>query len=405
VRIANTTVVGYPTCTFSNNSPSAQCQFFFTSNGNEGNSEPGGNNPDAYELAHPVQRAFMGDINKSGAVKWLRLTADTNCDGVPEFGLSETGEAASVPSGTNCFFMTMGLQGGLAKDQDEPPIQLNIGATSQSAILDCDPNQPNLKDEIQNGCQTPFNAKNKFDTSPLCPPDSPGQFFNSPKAPPFNPPDNYPPWRCVLTQTSNAANQVEEGLNLRLFGVSNNPTCPSDAGTTWVKGRNYWHNANNGPGATGANDGSVYDNSTFADDRVGYGVTDPDPSDNLPNRLKSNDPRLVTLFFTPYNSFTGNGNEIYPIAGFGDFYVTGYGRVNGNRQFNGGAPEDPCTRGNSDPSPGAGNKPPADIDMSGNGVIAWGHFVKEVIPSVNGIPTGVRCDPISFDPCIPVLTE
>ena len=380
------------------NNFSATCQWFYTAQGRTGN-----NLTDAQIFANPVQRAFMGNINRSGAVKWLRLTADTNCDGVPDYGLSETGEAASIPSGgCNQFFMTMGLQGGLSKDQDEPPIQLNIGATSQSSVLDCDPNDPNLKDEVQNGCQSPFYAKNKFNTNPLCPPDSPGTFFNSPKAAPFGPPDNYPPWRCVLTQTSNAANQVEQGFNLRFFGVSNNPTCPADNPNSFVKGRNYWHNANNGTSNSGSNDGSYADSVTFADDRVGYGVTDPDPSDNLSNRLKPTDPRLVTLFFTPYDSFTGNGNEIYPIVGFGDFYITGYGFINGSGNLSN---DDPCSSGSAYASPGAGNKPPPDVDTSSQGVIAWGHFVKEVVPSSNGIATGVKCDPMSFDPCVPVLTQ
>jgi hypothetical protein len=339
---------------------------------------------------NPLQRAFMGNINRSGAVKWLRLTADTNCDGIPEFGLDETGQGASVPSsGCNQFFMTMGLQGGLAKDQDEPPIQLNIGATSQSAVLDCDPNLSNLKDEIQNGCQTPLYAKNQFNTSPLCPPDSSGTFFTSPKSPPFD--TSYPPWRCVLTQTSNAANQVDQGFNLRLFGVSNNPLCPSDDANAFVTGRNYWHNANN-----------LNDNFTFADDRVAYGVTDVNPNDNLSNRLRPSDPRLVTLFFTPYDSFTGSGNEIYPIVGFGDFYITGYGFINGSGNL---TVEDPCSTGNSDPSPGAGNKPPPDLDTSSQGSVAWGHFVKTVVPSGQGAATGTPCNPLTFDPCIPVLTE
>ena len=99
----------------------------------------------------------MGDINKSGPVKFLHMYADLTCDGFGpgDFGLGETGEAASIdpnPADPPCFMMEMGLQGAIAKDQDEVPIQLNIGATSQSSVLDCDPNIPNLKDEIVQGC-------------------------------------------------------------------------------------------------------------------------------------------------------------------------------------------------------------------------------------------------------------
>jgi Putative Flp pilus-assembly TadE/G-like len=408
VRLTHTTVAGFPTCRFNLNSPSANCEFYYTATGMSGN-EP--LNPAI--LANPVQRAFMGEIDKSGPVAWLRTEADCTGDTVAEYGLPETSQAASLsgskpsyfsgdPSCTQTpkYFLDMGLQGGLAKDQDEPPIQINIGRTSQSAILDCDPSVPNLKDEIQESCGNPpiTYARNVFDTTPLCPPDSPGQFFDTPKASPFNPPDNYPPWRCALTQTSNAANQIEQGLNARLFGDPSNPTCPADPGNTtgkeFASGRNYWHNANNDN-----------DNYTFADNGVPYGATDPNPADNLPDRLGTggHDPRLVTLFFTTYDSFTGNGNEIYPIVGFGNFYITGYGRVNGSGNWQGGQPEDPCTDGGGDPSPGAGRKTPPDIDMSGNGVIVWGHFVKVVTP--RGRATGVICKPNEFQPCTPTLVQ
>jgi hypothetical protein len=393
VRLTKTTVGSGASQVQCPQTPSALCEWYYTAQGRGG---LGIVPTDAQILANPVQRAFMGDINKSGAVKWLRLAASTGCTGAPDLGIPETAGAASVQTGTRCFYLTMGLQGGLAKDQDEPPIQLNIGATSQSAVLDCDPNIPNLKGEIVTGCQDPVYARNRFDTSPRCP--DANQFFNSPKAAPFNPPDNYPPWRCVLTQPTAAPNQIVQGLSERLFGDSSNPSCPADPGNTtgqeWRKGRNYWHNANN-----------TNTNFTFADDRVGYGVTDPNPADNLPNRIKTSDPRLVTLFFTPYDSFTGSGNATYPVVGFGTFYITGYAEVLGNGNFQGGKPEDPCTTGNTNPSPGAGNKPPPDLDAGTSGAVAWGHFVKEVVPNPSATPSGIICRPTDFQPCLPVLVE
>ena len=101
----------------------------------------------------------------------------------------------------------------------------------------------------------------------------------------------------------------DAGFNQRLFGVNNNPTCPAET-SNFVPGRNYWHDANN-----------VFDNFTFAQDN---------PAPPRGNRLKFlEDPRYVTLFFTPYDSFTSSGNETFPIVGFGGFYVTGYGRTTG----------------------------------------------------------------------------
>ena len=158
------------------------------------------------------------------------------------------------------------------------------------------------------------------------------------------------------------------------------------------RGRNYWHRDNND-----------YDDETFAWD----GDTPSDESDDWGNELADNDPRLVTLFFTTYDSFTGPGNEVYPIVGFGNFYITGYGRTS-NGSWQGGSPDDPCDEGNDgDLLNGNGNEPPPDIDFSRNTTWAWGHFVKDVTPApftTGG--SGVLCNPeASFQPCVAVLVE
>src|SRR5207342_2903556 len=156
-----------------------------------------------------------------------------------------------------------------ARDQDEPPIAFNLGDnSSQRAYVDCDPNISNLKSEIVAGCGTP--------------PYSASRFFNTPKPSPFA---NWPPFRCVLTQTGNSS-QVIQGFNDRIFNKTNNPTCPGDNALAYVKGRNYWHRMNNG-----------YDAETFAWDGQGS----PGPNGTAKgNTLRSDDPRLVSLFFTTY---------------------------------------------------------------------------------------------------------
>lgn len=194
-------------------------------------------------------------------------------------------------------------------------------------------------------------------------------------------------------------NQLVEGLNLRLFGVANNPDCPTEVDPTkFYPGRNYWHNANN------QNDGW-----SFYDDR---GTTTP--VDDLRNRLNPDDPRLVNLFFTTYDSFTGSGQEVFPIVGFGAFYITGYGRLNGSGNFQGGEPDDPCDDGNSgnplDGLPaGVGNEPPPDlIDCGGScsGTVVWGHFIVPVDTGGGSTPSDEVCDPEeSLMPCRPVLVE
>ena len=114
----------------------------------------------------------MGDIDLSGSIKWIRMAADTNgaCDSATFFG-SETGQAASVPSGgTPCFYVDVGLQGSIPEDQDEYPIAFNISTTSQHQLLDCDPNIPQgqIDDAIAAGCG-PWYQGHDFIQAPLCP--------------------------------------------------------------------------------------------------------------------------------------------------------------------------------------------------------------------------------------------
>ena len=366
------------------------CRWFYTSD------PPSTTAPtDAGILASPIQRSFMGDLERTGPVRWIRLSTDANCDHKTKsdrvVGADPlTGEnAASQPVGLmRCYVVDLGLAAGLARDQDEPPIAFNLGDnSSQRAYIDCDDDIPNLKSEIVTGCQQPAYSSNKFNTSPLCP--SSAGFFSTPKTTPF---DNWPPFRCVLTQTGNSS-QVIQGFNERIFAKANNPTCPGDA-SGYVVGRNYWHRLNNG-----------HDGETFAWDGTGTGTTGDPNGAAKGNTLRSDDPRLVTLFFTTYDSFTDTGNEVYPIVGFGNFYVTGYGEtING--KWKGGQPDDPCADGAAD-APAAGNNPPVDVDMSRNTRWVWGHFVKDVVPAGRSLGgTGEICNPISsFDPCVAVLVE
>jgi Putative Flp pilus-assembly TadE/G-like len=392
VRLRRSSVPGITEC---NNDPASDyhnnCRWFFTSSTVSRDTPPTGQQV----LDFPVHRSFMGHLERTGPLKWLRLTVDKDCDpltlGDRIIGRDLiTGEdAASQQIGEQrCYAVDLGMAGGLAQDQDEPPIAFNLGDnSSQRAYVDCDPDIANLKSEILMGCQWPPYAANKFDTTPYCP--GTAGFFDK-----ANPPmAGWPPYRCVLTQTGNSS-QVIQGFNERIFNKSNNPNCPNDNAFSYVKGRNYWHRLNND-----------YDAETFAWDGTGSGG--PGDPDGTPkgNTLRSDDPRLVTLFFTTYDSFTSTGNEVYPIVGFGNFYVTGYGEtINGG--WKGGRPEDPCDDGNG-LSIGAGNTPPPDIDMSRNTRWVWGHFVKDVTPApftTGG--SGVLCNPeASFQPCVAVLVE
>ena len=379
VRLKNTFVPGKPNCSDTNYN--GQCEWYFTGNGRQ-DTQPS----NAFILAHPVQRSFMGDDDRSGPIKFLRLNADRGCNnlaGLPDYQDNEAGNQPSSQS--QCYYVEMGLKGALAVDQDEPPIAFNL-KQSQSAFLDCDPNIPNIKDEIVTGCQSIDYATNDFARNPPCPNLTSWAQIQSPPAPYDT---EWPPVTCVLTQTGNPT-QLVDGFLERFFNDSTNPACPSEGSgpaPEFVRGRNYWHDANN------ANDDDKF---TFAE--------------TLPTNVHGNglgtggdDPRKVILFMTGFSSFGGSGNKLFPIVTFGTFYVTGVGvgRPGGGLNI-----LDPCDGGSSNPSPGAGNKPPADLKTEPGGAYVWGHFIDNVVPTTGAIPSNELCEPeVDFMPCVPVLVE
>jgi hypothetical protein len=377
VRLKNTTVAGFPNCT--NNNFSANCQWFFTSAGRSQNPPT-----TAQIFANPLQRNFMGDIDLSGPVKWLNLWADLGCDGwgLGDFGLGETGQAASVPTGATCFKLDMGLQGAISRDQDEYPIAFNVSTTSQHQLLDCDPTIPQgqIDDAIAQGCG-PWYTAHDFIVNPLCP----GQntFFTLPQPSPWQ---GWDPKTCVKTRPTASGNQLQQGFNQRFFGQKVNPSCPADI-AGYQKGRNYWNDANNvNDTITDPLTGLTYDTT----------YTELGPLGAHGNAIPKGDPRLVTLFFTAYDSFGSNGQFTFPIVGLGRFYITGYGRA--------GTPDDPCSGGDSSGIPGAGRLAPPDLNF-GNNYYVWGHFVKDVLLTGSATPSGIACDPTSLSPCVPVLVD
>ena len=334
VRLRKTTV-GATAC---GNNFSSTCEWFFTADGTVTTAPT-----DATALAKPVQRAFRGNSLTASSVQWLRLVADQGCDGSANFVDLEAG---SLPAGScSGFVADMGLKGGLAKDATEQPILFNDGVgSSQMGSVDCDPNIPQgqiLTDGVQFGCG-PLYARHPFDNVyvPLCP--AANSIFSGYPAGNPGPPWNdgrWPPIRCVKTRPTGSMNQLEDGLNLRFFNDKNNPSCPADT-AAFAKGRNYWDKDTN------AANGQLYGYKEGAHD----------------TNFNPNDPRIVTIFLVPTEAFAGNGQNTYPIAGFVQVYITGYGRIQGNGSVN---IDDPCP----------GSAPPADLDLSGgnsSGEAMWG---------------------------------
>jgi len=302
---------------------------------------PNNNNcSDFFDGQAAVQRFYRGQDQFSGPI---RTATVWNLDGAsPTAGLG----ANAYPVGsTHSLFATVTVAGGVASDSSDSAIQLRV-AGAQAAI-DCDPNIPNFRQELTQGC-TPLYTQNTrlTQTDPCNPPygTSVNALFTSPN-PPF--------WQCVATQTGSSIGPFTDGILGRVYngGVvctgGGCPGCPANT-APFVAGRNYWT--------------SDWTGGTFT--------------------VRDDDPRLVLLFMVPFGAFRSSGNALFPITNFGAFYITGWG---GNG-------------GGSDSCPGADPSVPQ----------GWlsGHFVKYKLPSnVGGGGGPGTCDPTGTTPCVAVLTQ
>lgn len=154
-------------------------------------------------------------------------------------------------------------------------------------------------------------------------------------------PDSNTPIDCVPPATGNKQNQVAEGMNQRVLGSTKPTACTSP---------NHWKEF------------------TF--------------TNGVPN-VSPTDPRVVTVFVTPYGSFGGSGGSTsFPIADFATFYVTGW-------QDSGNGFNNPC-QGKGD-------------DTAEPGTIV-GHFIKyvETAPTGGG---GSICNLSLLNECIAILTN
>jgi hypothetical protein len=232
---------------------------------------------------------------------------------------------------TQDLVVKIGIVGNLANAQsvNDPVVSLRVIGGSQNQSLDCDPAASKLKDELAFGC-VPQYAKN---TGTTCP-GSVTTLWGSPQ-----------PWPCVAVQTGSATNQVPAGLNQRVLGSEKPSVCPP-------------------LGQPGHNNWSMFE----------------DPG------LPPGDPRIVSVFLTPFGSFDGSGNTTVPVTNFATFYVTGW-------TAQGGGFANPCQGNGDDPVPG---------DDAGYIV---GHFIKYVFALNSGGGSGELCDFTSFGSCVAVLTN
>jgi hypothetical protein len=218
-----------------------------------------------------AQRVFAGDesLTVSGPIKMLRVS---------ENGVA--GANSFAQGASHNLVVTLGLKPSLqnAASINDPIVSLKVaGGGSQNQALDCDPAQSNLRDELSNGCGPPYKVN---DGSAACP-GGQQALWGSPA-----------PWQCVAISTGATVGQVTQGVNERVLGQANSPSCTAP---------NNW--------------------ADFPDfDRA--------------------DPRIVQVFVTPFGAFGGSGGTTVPVLGFATFYITGW--HNGGCQ---GLGDDPAGQG------------------------------------------------------------
>jgi hypothetical protein len=142
-------------------------------------------------------------------------------------------------------------------------------------------------------------------------------------------------WFCVWTKTGQSPNQVSAGMNMRLLGNEKPVACTAP---------NHW----------------------------------PD--------YAPNDPRIIPVFLVPFGSFTGSGNDSFPVSDFAFFYITGW-----TGQGNGFA--NPCQGNGDDPVP-----------ANDAGLIV-GHFIKHVDTVNVGGAGATACDLTTISGCVAVMTR
>jgi hypothetical protein len=147
-------------------------------------------------------------------------------------------------------------------------------------------------------------------------------------------------------QTGTNANAPARGLNLRVYGdESPGGQCPAD-------GRNRY-------------------------DQNGDGIPD----------YPTDDRRLLPLFLVPFGSFDGSGNDVVPVTGFAQFYVTGW-------TSNGAGFRNPCKDDGDQFVPGTEDD---------NGSMS-GYFVVRIAPNEGG-GGEETCDVTSIGGCVAVMTR
>ncbi len=155
----------------------------------------------AFEGGNMVQRPFEGSLDTSGPIQQVDIF---------ESGVSTSGAHSFEQGTTHTLGVTIATAGTLRTQADatDPVIFLRVtGSRNQS--IDCDPDIPNLADELAQGCGPAYTINSTL----TCP--SYNELWGTPQ-----------PWDCVKVQTGGAVGQVERGMKDRILGGSNSCTAP-----------------------------------------------------------------------------------------------------------------------------------------------------------------------------------
>ncbi|MGH3060401.1 MAG: hypothetical protein ACRDNA_03195, partial [Gaiellaceae bacterium] len=150
-----------------------------------------------------VQRTFSSTSERSGPVKQVEIL-ESGVSGANSFATGTTHE----------LVVRIAIAGNLevAQSVSDPLVELRVTGGSQNQSIDCDPNLPNLRDEIEQGC-APLYAINE---GAPCPSTAPS-LWSSPQ-----------PWDCVAVQTGGAVGQLEQGMRGRILGGASSCTSPNN---------------------------------------------------------------------------------------------------------------------------------------------------------------------------------
>lgn len=257
--------------------------------------------------------------------------AGANSGPIQQLTLYDTGsgltDTSSLQQGsTHSLVVNMGITPSLAVAQSvsDPVVVMRLdGSGSQNQSVQCTPvsTPPTISDPFAAALATGCTGSYKINVPLACP---------DPTDPTNSPID------CLNPATGNKTNQPAKGLNYRILGSVSPSVCSSP---------NHW--------------------SSFP-------------------YFSPTDPRIVTVFVTPYSSFGGSGSsQQFPIQYFATFYITGW-------QGQGQGFTNPC-QGNGDDTAPAGT--------------VVGHFISYINTLNQNSGGGATCVANSLNQCVTVQTR